>query len=184
MNIRTVMLVPLLLAFGSCCKVGYSPLTPGDDAVLGTTTRDGKDNPYRVCSVASTPVPTGFKHAESDKPIPFELSIGDRISIPRVAAVSDVEFTMAKAGKQSVSVPMVACCNGQVLAAAGNFTHKGPQGDAQPVRLIKIQKDQGAKPEGCKTDNIIVIDFCDSAGDSWKCTDGNDPHGNGAHAEN
>ena len=181
MNIRTVMLVPLLLAFGSCCKVDYSPLTPGRGSVQGTT-KDGKDNPYRVCSVKSRPVPTGFKHAEREPPIPFELSVGDTISIPKVAAVSDVEFTMAKAGKQSV--PMVACCNGQVLAAAGNFMHKGPEGDAQPVRLIKIQRDLGAKPDGCKTDNIIMIDFCDSGGDEWKCTDGNNPHGNGAHAEN
>ena len=174
------MILPLLLALSSCCKVDYSPLTPGRDSVRPTKAADGAEKPYKVCSVKSTPVPSKSERKEAS--IPFELSIGDTISIPQVAAVSDVTFNMAKAGTQQV--PMVACCNGQVLAAAGNFIHKGPEGEAQAVRLIKIQRDIGAKPEGCKTDNIIMIDFCDSAGDGWKCTDGNNPHGNGAHAEN
>lgn len=180
MNIRTIMLLSFVFALSSCCKAGYSSLTPGEDSVKPAS----EDKPYKVCHVDGDDQKPGRERSDAK----FQLALGDEIVIPNVAAVTDVKFKML--GHSEDQLAMVACCNGQVLASAGDFTYSRPHESApRPVRLVKIQKDLGTKPENCKLDNVIMINFCevkadDRTGKGWTCTDGNNPHGNGAHAEN
>ena len=176
MNIRTIMLLSFVFALSSCCKAGYSSLTPGEDSV-----KPSEKEPYKVCHVDGDSQKPGREKSDAK----FQLAIGDEIVITKVAAVTDVGFKML--GHSEDQLAMVACCNGQVLAGAGDFTYSRPHESAlRPVGLVKIQKDAGKKPDGCKLDNVIVINFCgvDERTGNWTCTDGNDPHGNGAHAEN
>lgn len=189
MNIRTVMILPLLLALSSCCKVDYSPLTPGRDSVKSSKTEDGKEIPYKVCHVDGEDQKPGREKSEAR----FQLALEDEIVIPDVAAVTDVTFRML--GHSEDRLAMVACCNGQVLAGAGEFFYSRPhERTSRPVRLVKIQRDIGETPSGCHDikpgHERIMINFCESKIDErtkkvvWSCTDGNNPHGNGAHAEN
>ena len=40
MNIRTIMLLSFVFALSSCCKAGYSSLTPGEDSVKSSKTEE------------------------------------------------------------------------------------------------------------------------------------------------
>ena len=177
MNIRTIMLLSLVFALSSCSKAGYSSLTPGKGSVEPAPEND----PYKVCHVDADAQKPGREKSDAK----FQLALGDEIVISKVAAVTDVKFKMLDHSEDQLA--LVACCNGQVLAGAGEFTYSRPHESAlRPVRLVKIQKHSGEKPDGCKKDNVIMINFCgvDDRTGNWTCTDGNDPHGNGAHAEN
>ena len=180
MNIRTIMLLSLVLALTSCSKggkEGYSSLTPGEGSVEPAP----ENKPYKVCHVDGDAQKPGREKSDAK----FQLALEDEIVITRVAAVTDVKFKML--GHSEEQLAMVACCNGQVLAGTGEFTYSRPHESAlRPVRLVKIQKEPEKKPDGCEKENVIMINFCgvDERTGNWTCTDGNDPHGNGAHAEN
>jgi hypothetical protein len=184
MKIRTILLLSSLVAIASCdCRVGYSPLTPNPNYSV----KEKPDHPYTVCAVDGDQ-----KEGRKESHARFQLALGDEILITKVAPVTDVTFVMyQKRGgevRNKETVAMVACCNGQVLSAAGDFTYSPPGDSAdKTLKLVKIQKDIGDRPAGCNKDgtkDVISINFCSADKEGgWTCTDTKPPHGSGAHAE-